>query len=569
MHGSRLRRVALVNCMVLSAAALVFAGGPANALSDPAAPSLTLDHTIDSHPWPGSGTNANDVEGIGYVPVDNALWVADDNADTIYEIDATTGQYRSQIAGSEFVASLQVGTGARSDPTRADDLESIVYDPGADVLYVSSGNCCNNPAPQPPYHPTMYKLARQGGHFHPVSWQALPEGQDPTAAGWRPGVGMYFGRGSKIKTYNYDTNAVGSDISLSTSPILGLTFTDASTAFVTTSSSSANGTSSADSDANIRRFNISGGNWTADPAWTFPLRGTGMIDARDLAVVGDSFYVTDGYDFRSDSDPLSHAVFVYRLGGAPPTPQPPQAPVPPPRPLSPLPGGYTLDGLGGLHPYRAGSGGMPPAVHGGPYWRNWDIARGVAVAGNGENGLVLDGFGGLHGFRVGGGGDPAAVSGGPYWNGWDVARGVALLPNGDGGYIVDAFGGTHRFALGGHSLPPAIAGLPYWPGEDMARGITITSNGDGGYVVDRRGALHKFRIGRGAMPADANSAANISIVPVQGVSLLTDDSGGFTIDGFGGLHGFGVGTAGPPEGFTAAYWPGWDIARDVAQMAGA
>src|SRR4051794_27083488 len=236
-------RVLGISMAASLAVAMLAAGAtPAPALSNPAVPQLRLTSWFDSHPWLGSSVNASDVEGLGSVPADNSLWVADDNADRIYEIDATTGQYRGQIAASEFVATPQVGTGTLSDPTRADDLESIVYDPTADVLYVSSGDCCNSPAPQPPYHPTFYKLTRQNGHFHPVSWQALPEGTDPTAAGWRPGSGIYFGKGSKIKTYSYATNAIGPDISLPVTSLSGLTFTDANTAFVTTSSSAAQGT---------------------------------------------------------------------------------------------------------------------------------------------------------------------------------------------------------------------------------------------------------------------------------------------------------------------------------------
>jgi hypothetical protein len=312
-----MRMYAMVAAAVIVVGGFASGGMPARALSNPAVPQLKLTGWFDSHPWAGSSVNASDVEGLGYVPIDNSLWVGDDNGDRIYEINATTGQYKGQIAASEFIATPQVGTGTLSDPTRADDLESIVYDPTADVLYVSSGNCCNNPAPQPPYHPTFYKLTRQNGHFHPVSWQALPEGTDPTAAGWRPGSGIYFGKGSKIKTYNYATNAIGPDISLPVTSLSGLTFTDANTAFVTTSSTSAEGTTSAQSDATIRRFAISGSTWTLVPGWTFPLKGTAIIDARDLAIVGDTFYVTDGYDFRADDDPLSHAVFVYTLGAAP------------------------------------------------------------------------------------------------------------------------------------------------------------------------------------------------------------------------------------------------------------
>jgi PKD repeat protein len=622
----------------LGATALVTMGGTASALSNPAIPQLTLDHTISSHPFP-SGPNASDIEGLGYVPSDNSIWVADDNGDRIYELDATTGAHKTTLTGAtDFAPATQVVGGATADATRYDDLESIVYDPGADVLYVTSGNCCNTPVPGPPYFPTVYKLTRQSGHFKPAQWQALPEGQDPTAAGWRPGSGMYFGKGSKIKTYDFATNAVGSDISLPVSPIVGIDFVGANTAFITTATANtASGRTTADSDSTIHRFDISGSTWTANLAWTFPLQNTGMIDARDLAIVNDTFYVSDGYDSRSGGD---HPIFVFTLGSAPaPTaafsaiPNTGRAPytvqfTDQSTPVAPaigapsswawdfdnngtvdstlqnpthqytvpgnytakltatnaagstsithtivvkaataLPGGWTLDGYGGLHPFTAGTGTNPPAVHGGPYWNGWDIARGLAVAADGKNGFIVDGFGGLHGFRIGAGPNPAAVSGGPYWNGWDIARGIALLPNGTGGYVLDASGGVHPFALGGHSMPPAIIGVPYWAGQDMARGITIMPDGKGGYVVDRGGVLHRFKIGNsGSVPSRANSVAHISIVAVQGVSVMSDATGGFTVDGWGGLHGFGVGVVAPPTGMASGYWPNWDIARDIATM---
>jgi hypothetical protein len=94
---------------------------------------------------------------------------------------------------------------------------------------------------------------------------------------------------------------------------------------------------------------------------------------------------------------------------------------------------------------------------------------------NGTGGYVLDGFGGLHPFRVGGRNVPA-VHGGPYWPGWDIARGVAILPDGTGGYIVDGSGGVHPFGIGSHAPPPQPgAGAPYFPGQDRAEGIAFVT----------------------------------------------------------------------------------------------
>ncbi len=658
MKNVRTRLYATALAVGLSLTAVSGLSAPAQAISNPPIPILTVDHfrTISSHPFPGAPGNASDVEGLGYVGPDNSMWVADDNGDRVWEIDPTNGDYKSQLrggaAGTAFLTATQVGTGLTCgqalDPnivgdtaayeclSRTDDLESAIYDSSADVLYVFSGNCCSNNLPAGyPYHPTAWKLTRNSsGDFTPTSWQALPEGQDATAGGWRPDTGLYIGQGTKIRTYNFDTNALGSEISLPVSPIVGITFTSANVAFVTTATANtASGRTTASSDSTIHRFDITGNTWTKNVPWTFWLGGTGMIDARDLAIVGDTFYVTDGYDSRPGGD---HPIYVYTLGSAPaPTasftaiPSTGRAPFdvnftdtstgnptswawdfdnngtvdstaqnPPAyryrvagnytakltatnaagstsatqqirvNPATALPGGYTLDGFGGLHPFRVGTGPQPPAIGGGPYWPGWDIARGVGIFSNRSAGYILDGFGGVHGFRIGAGAPPKAVSGGPYWPGWDIARGIAVLPNRTGGYIVDGFGGVHGFRIGSGPMPPTIVGVPYRPGQDRIRGITITPDGKGGYANDKSGVLYRFRIGTdGVKPPVPNNVFTTNVVDVHGVALISEGTGGLTIDGWGGLHRFGVGVNAPPPAVAGAmYWPGWSIARDVGLL---
>ena len=629
MTRLRTRLMAALAVAGLGVTTLAATGGTAQALSNPPNPALTPDPAgpISSHPFPGGGgVNASDVEGIAYIPGDGALWVADDNRDRIYELD-TDGNYQRSILAGAFQTATAVGSGTPADASRTDDLESIVYDEANDVMYVTSGNCCG----VAPFNPTVFKLTRNGsGDFTPTSWQPLPEGQDATAAGWRPGTGMYFGKGSKIKTYNFDTNTVGSDISLPVSPIVGIHFDGANTAFVTTATANtAAGRTTADSDSTIHRFDISGATWTENLAWKFSLKNTGMIDARDMTIIGDQFLVTDGYDYRTNGD---HPIYRYQLVNA--TASFVAVPTTGNRPLTVgffdsstgnptswdwdfgdgtahgttkivshtyntagnytatltvgwggttdttsqnitvkvptgAPGGYILDGFGGLHAVRVGNGGAPKAVSGNPDWPGWDIARGVAIKSDKTGGYELDGFGGIHPFALGNNSKPSgAIKGGGYWPGWDIARGIALLPNGKSGYMLDGFGGIHRFAIGSASLPPTITGNPYWQGQDMARGIMLTTDGKGGYVVDKTGKLYRFKVTGGAKPAAANSVGIVSAVQMQGGSFISDNTGGFTVDGFGGTHGFGTGGFGPPPNVSSGpYWPGWDIARDLALSA--
>lgn len=195
---------------------------------------------------------------------------------------------------------------------------------------------------------------------------------------------------------------------------------------------------------------------------------------------------------------------------------------------NPLPGGYVVDGWGGVHPFGQGGLGAPPAPSGTRYWQGWDIVRGIATMPDGSGGFILDGWGGLHPFGLNGK-NPPAVSTGPYWKGWDIARGVTILPDGSGGYVVDGWGGLHPFGVGAGAAPAVPAATPYWTGWDIVRGVSAPYwNG-------------------GTGPTGA---------------------GGYVVDGWGGTHPFGTVAAKPvtpPLG--APYWPGWPIARGVVSFA--
>ena len=59
--------------------------------------------------------------------------------------------------------------------------------------------------------------------------------------------------------------------------------------------------------------------------WTFDLTPYGMRDARGVDMIGDQFWVSDGYDSRPSGDPLRHAVFAFNVVGSTPTPSGPTA----------------------------------------------------------------------------------------------------------------------------------------------------------------------------------------------------------------------------------------------------
>lgn len=161
--------------------------------------------------------------------------------------------------------------------------------------------------------------------------------------------------------------------------------------------------------------------------------------------------------------------------------------------------GYVLDGLGGLHPFN-GAAGIA-----GPHFAT-DLARSVRLRADGSSGYVLDAYGGLHPF----GGAPVVATSG-YWPGWDIARAVALRPDGASGWVLDGFGGLHPF--GG---APRISDGPYFSGWDIARGVVVRADGGSGWVLDGLGGLHPFG---GAPVRTVNAYAGRAVMQNLAASL--------------------------------------------------
>jgi CHAP domain len=204
------------------------------------------------------------------------------------------------------------------------------------------------------------------------------------------------------------------------------------------------------------------------------------------------------------------------------------------------PGGFVLDGYGGLHPW-----GSAAPVAQAVSWPGWDIARGVAVQPGAAGGYVLDGYGGLHPFGTA---PPAATT--ASWPGWDIARAIALRPDGVSGYVLDGWGGVHPF--GG---APVVATTAYWPHWDIARSIALRPDGVSGYVLDGYGGLHPF----GGAPAIGTTAYWPGWDIARGLDLRADGSSGWVVDGWNGLHPVG----GAPAVSSTGYFPHQDVARGV------
>lgn len=267
-------------------------------------PTLRFDRTIRTTPFVGTSVSMRDGEGSAYVARDNSLWLTGDNGRSTFEVNPGTGVLKREIGRAAFEAAPRFGGGPAAGPNRTPDMESLAYDDVNDLLYVFSGNCCNSTV-----LPTVFRLMRDGsGAFQVESYQPLPSSSDFTAAAWNPSDGnIWVGKGRDLRTYNYLTNAIGPIVRVSgVTGILGLDFSaDGADLFVVN---------------NLQRLiRVTWATKTIRPGWNFDLRPSGVRDSRAVDLIGDQFFVLDGYDGRSTGDPLKYAVFVYSVLGSTPT----------------------------------------------------------------------------------------------------------------------------------------------------------------------------------------------------------------------------------------------------------
>jgi hypothetical protein len=151
-----------------------------------------------------------DGESLTYVPEDDKFWIADDNEESIYEVDRRTGAYGTQITQDMILAALpdagQCDDGD-GDPNTAcsyvNEFELLAYDPAGRILYVvNSVNASTD-------RPAIFRLTKGAcaGCFTPESWQPLPVG--PTYWSIIVVAGqIYLALGNRLYAYDYEDNQV-------------------------------------------------------------------------------------------------------------------------------------------------------------------------------------------------------------------------------------------------------------------------------------------------------------------------------------------------------------------------
>ncbi len=293
------RRVLLVVGLTVGSLAISMSTAMAS-LPVTTTPDLALSTTIKTRPFAGSTVTMKDNEDVAYVPRDNSIWLVDDNADSVYEVDAVTGALKLRLSRTDFESVPAFGGGPLAGPNRPGDLEALAYDEGNDILYAFSGSCCNSSA-----LPTVFRLVRgTGGSLAIDSYQPLPTGSDFTAASWNSADGkIYVGKGRVFRPYDYLSNVPGTTFRVpNVTGILGMGFTpDGKDLFVVTNAEQ------------LLRVNWS--TRSVVTGWTFGLTSFGIGDSRGVALVGDQLYVSDGNDGRAKSDPLRYAVYVFNVLG--------------------------------------------------------------------------------------------------------------------------------------------------------------------------------------------------------------------------------------------------------------
>ncbi len=311
MLRGALGRVLIVSLSVTGVVSLPMTASAS--LPQTSSPTLELERTIRTSPFVNnSGVSMRDGEGSAYVRRDNSLWLADDNGRSIYEVDPITGYLKRVInrtgfeATKQFDPTTQTGTGPTAGKYRSGDLESMAYDAANDTLYAFSGKCCTTSE-----LPTVFRLKRVNGVFQLESYQPLASGSDFTAAAWNSTDGkLYVGVSADIRTYDYVTNTPGGTFSISgLKGIYGMSFSDDGADLFVVGKST-------------KLYRVTWATKSLTPGWTFDVSPFGLMDTRAVELIGDQFYILDGYDYRPSGDPLSHAVFVLGVVGSstsPPT----------------------------------------------------------------------------------------------------------------------------------------------------------------------------------------------------------------------------------------------------------
>ncbi len=139
---------------------------------------LTLEKVIETRPFHlqiPTNLNLGDVESMAYVPEDGTIWVGDDGANCVHEIEIATGTRLSVISKKDLLENFSgvKDNKAEHGGSHLRELETSAYDRDNSILYIINTVNRPNKIPQPDI-PAIYKFTRNNnGSFNYDSWHEL------------------------------------------------------------------------------------------------------------------------------------------------------------------------------------------------------------------------------------------------------------------------------------------------------------------------------------------------------------------------------------------------------------
>jgi len=242
-----------------------------------------------------------DAESLQYIPINNSLWITDDDSHHVYEMDLTTHEIKTVFndfdLGSFTNGDIQDHC---ENHLGACDIESVAYNKNGDTLYIFTG--------QAPGDPVIFKLTRPDTNstFALTAYNKLNGIEYPATT--FIGNDFIVASGKSLYTYNFDTNQRGST-ALYTTPtgkIVGLAYDENSnTLWVTTSN-----------------FELIKVNWsTKETQAVYKMRDNGVYDPRGIEWINNKLYILEGINNKAKADeaiapighPLKNAIHIYQL----------------------------------------------------------------------------------------------------------------------------------------------------------------------------------------------------------------------------------------------------------------
>jgi len=242
-----------------------------------------------------------DAESLQYVPVNNSLWITDDDSHHIYEMDLTTHEIKT------LFDDIDLGTFTNGDiqdhcanHLGACDIESVAYNENSDTLYIFTGKA--------PGDPVIFKLTRPDTNstFALTAYNKLNGIEYPATT--FIDNDFIVASVKSLYTYNFDTNQTGS-IPLYTTPkgkIVGLAYDENSDILWVTTSN----------------FELIKVNWsTKETEAVYKMRDNGVYDPRGIELINNKLYILEGINNKAKADeaiapighPLKNAIHIYQL----------------------------------------------------------------------------------------------------------------------------------------------------------------------------------------------------------------------------------------------------------------